>query len=84
MKTLSVNSVNWLKAFFMAAGTVTKSKAVMYRGASIAGSKKNPGNRENIPGTTERKPVIGDIMRTAHRGNFSAGPNFLFHPGWFK
>lgn len=83
MKTLSINSVNWIKTFFMAAVTA-KSKPVLYHRTTAANNKRIVNGQEQTATENETKPSLGDLMRTAHRGNFSAGPNFLFHPGWFK
>ncbi len=83
MKTLTINSLGWIKAFFMAAGPLAKSRPSVYRSSSINDTQE-PLEPENSRQEEPTKVALGDIMRTAHRGNFSAGPTFLFHPGWFK
>ena len=83
MKTLTINWISWIKVYFMAANTTTNSQQAIYHRTlnnkmELKKDDKKPVNKEKT------KPSIGDLMRTAHRGNFSAGPTFLFHPGWFK
>ena len=84
MKTLTINWISWIKAYFMAANPGTNSQPAMYHRATTLNNKKELKPEDKKPGKIETKPCIGDLMRTAHRGNFSAGPTFLFHPGWFK
>lgn len=83
MKTLTINWVSWIKTFFMPANSTLDSRPVLYQRVKI-NSKKYVTEDDRKPGMEKRKPGLGDLMRTAHRGNFSAGPTFLFHPGWFK
>jgi hypothetical protein len=83
MKTLTINSLEWVKAFFTAANPLTNARPTVYK-SRTTDNNKAVLNDENK--STNEKPgaALGDIMRTAHRGNFSSGPTFLFHPGWFK
>ena len=84
MKTLTIYSVSWIKAFFMPANPAINSQPRMYHRASTINTTQELNQKEQKTGKEGRKPVIGDLMRTAHRGHFLAGPTFLFHPGWFK
>ncbi len=84
MKTLSITSLHWIKAFFTASGPVTKSQPALYKRSAAAHNNKFLDEQEHQPADKTNQPVVGDLMRTAHRGNFSSGPTFLFHPGWFK
>jgi len=83
MKTLSINWVNWIKVFFMPINTAKNSQPALYHRASMINAKNELKQDDQKPGKEERKPFPGDLMRTAHRGHFLAGPTFLFHPGWF-
>jgi hypothetical protein len=84
MKTITINSLGWIKAFFMAANPVTNSRTTVYRSKASDNNKTGLQEENNTIGEQPTKPELADIMRTAHRGNFSSGPTFLFHPGWFK
>lgn len=84
MKTLTINSLSWAKAFFMQAITPTKARPSIYKGRTAVKDDPNSKQENNSPAKKEPTVHIADIMRTAHRGNFSSGPTFLFHPGWFK
>lgn len=84
MKTLTINSLGWLKAFFMAANPLTNSRSTDYRVKATHNSKTALQEKKNSLGKEPAEDGMGDIMRTAHRGNFSSGPTFIFHPGWFK
>jgi hypothetical protein len=84
MKTLTINPVNWFRAFFMNTDLAAKPQKAMYHRSTTVTSKQELNQADQSPEEKQTKPGIGDLMRTAHRGNFSAGPTFLFHPGWFK
>ncbi len=84
MKTLTINSLSWAKAFFMPATPATKSRPSIYRRRTAVNDNSKFKQEKNSPAKKEPTVHIADIMRTAHRGNFSSGPTFLFHPGWFK
>ena len=84
MKTLTINSLSRAKAFFMLANPATNSKRSFYQGRAAVNARGTLKQEDNTPAKKEHAANIGDIMRTAYRGNFSAGPTFLFHPGWFE
>ena len=84
MRTLTINSVNWIKAFFMDAAIVATPQKRMYHHSPSVNNKQQLKQADQSPEKKQTTQGIGDLMRTAHRGNFSAGPTFLFHPGWFK
>ncbi len=84
MKTLSISWQHWIKAFFTDAEPMTRSQPGIYKRSAAAHNNRFLNEQENQTADKENKPAVGDLMRTAHRGNFSSGPTFLFHPGWFK
>jgi hypothetical protein len=82
MKTLSINTLSWIRAFFIQADT-GPSKPKRYPQRPIVASKIQPG----CPNEDTEKDNLypnDQFQRAAHRGNFSAGPGVFFHPRLFQ